>query len=109
MREILAMSGRILVMRDGRIAGELQGGEATQEKIMNCALGEPYEATAGKYQFRPDPAIWNVYRVDPALCSLHATVTLLSDRLQSDECRTAVGHYCCDFSGYDICDYYGRN
>ena len=46
MPEILGMSDRILVMRDGRIAGELQGGEATQEKIMNYALGEPYEATA---------------------------------------------------------------
>src|SRR5690625_1682315 len=46
MPEILGMSDRILVMRDGRIAGELQGGEATQEKIMNYALGEHYEATA---------------------------------------------------------------
>lgn len=46
MPEILGMSDRILVMRDGRIAGELQGGEATQEKIMNYALGESYEATA---------------------------------------------------------------
>lgn len=46
MPEILGMSDRILVMRDGKIAGELSDTEATQEKIMNYALGEPYEATA---------------------------------------------------------------
>jgi ribose transport system ATP-binding protein len=44
MPEILGMSDRILVMRDGRIAGELSDSEATQEKIMNFALGESYEA-----------------------------------------------------------------
>ncbi|TVQ05365.1 MAG: sugar ABC transporter ATP-binding protein [Balneolaceae bacterium] len=44
MPEILGMSDRILVMRDGRIAGELSDSEATQEKLMNLALGEPYEA-----------------------------------------------------------------
>lgn len=36
--EILAVSDRILVMRQGRIAGELSVEEATQEKIMNYAL-----------------------------------------------------------------------
>lgn len=45
MPEILGMSDRILVMRDGRISGELNDTDATQEKIMNYALGEPYEAT----------------------------------------------------------------
>ena len=44
MPEILGMSDRILVMRDGRIAGELSDSEANQEKIMNFALGEAYEA-----------------------------------------------------------------
>jgi len=44
MPEILGMSDRILVMRKGRIAGELSDTEASQEKIMNYALGEPYEA-----------------------------------------------------------------
>src|SRR5699024_9535000 len=44
MPEILGMSDRILVMRNGKIAGELSDTEATQEKIMNYALGEPYEA-----------------------------------------------------------------
>lgn len=44
MPEILGMSDRILIMRNGRIAGELSDFEASQEKIMNYALGEAYEA-----------------------------------------------------------------
>ncbi|AUS08437.1 D-xylose ABC transporter ATP-binding protein [Laceyella sacchari] len=37
--EILGMSDRILVVREGRISGELSGQEATQEKIMALATG----------------------------------------------------------------------
>ena len=37
--EILGMSDRILVMHEGRIAGELDREEATQEKIMWLATG----------------------------------------------------------------------
>lgn len=37
--EIIAISDRILVMRHGRIAGEFTAAEATQELIMECALG----------------------------------------------------------------------
>lgn len=37
--EVLAVSDRILVMRNGRISGELSVKEATQEKIMGYALG----------------------------------------------------------------------
>jgi ribose transport system ATP-binding protein len=37
--EILGMSDRILVMHEGRIAGELMKSEATQEKIMHLATG----------------------------------------------------------------------
>lgn len=37
--EILGMSDRILVMHEGRIAGELSRDEATQEKIMHLATG----------------------------------------------------------------------
>lgn len=37
--EILQMSDRILVMREGRIAGELARPEATQERIMMLATG----------------------------------------------------------------------
>jgi ABC-type sugar transport system ATPase subunit len=36
--EVLAVSDRIMVMRHGRVAGELSIEEATQEKIMNLAL-----------------------------------------------------------------------
>jgi D-xylose transport system ATP-binding protein len=37
--EILGMSDRILVMHEGRITGELSCSEATQEKILACAIG----------------------------------------------------------------------
>jgi len=40
MLEVLGMSDRVLVMRGGRIAGEFAAGEATQERILQCALGE---------------------------------------------------------------------
>jgi ribose/xylose/arabinose/galactoside ABC-type transport system permease subunit len=38
--EVLAMSDRILVMREGRLAGEFTRQEATQEKIMAAATGQ---------------------------------------------------------------------
>ncbi len=37
--EILAMSDRIYVMHEGRIAGEMMGEDATQENIMHLATG----------------------------------------------------------------------
>ena len=40
MLEVLGMSDRVLVMRGGRIACEFLAAEATQEKILQCALGE---------------------------------------------------------------------
>lgn len=46
--EVLAVSDRILVMRHGRIAGELGIEEATQENIMNYALlGSPLPSKKG--------------------------------------------------------------
>jgi ABC-type sugar transport system ATPase subunit len=42
--EVLGMSDRILVMRQGRIAGELSRAEATQERIMALATGVASEA-----------------------------------------------------------------
>ena len=36
--EIISMSDRIFVMNNGRIAGELKKGEATQESIMKCIM-----------------------------------------------------------------------
>ncbi len=38
MPEILGMSDRIIVMCEGRVTGELQRGEATQEKILELAM-----------------------------------------------------------------------
>ncbi len=46
--EVLAVSDRILIMRHGRIAGEIGIGEATQENIMNYALLGP--KAEGLYQ-----------------------------------------------------------
>ena len=37
--EILGMSDRVIVMHEGRIAGEFTREEASQEKILGCALG----------------------------------------------------------------------
>ena len=36
--EVLGMSDRIYVMNEGRIVGEFQQGEASQESIMACIL-----------------------------------------------------------------------
>jgi ribose transport system ATP-binding protein len=38
--EVLGMSDRILVMHKGRINGEFSAADATQERILHCALGE---------------------------------------------------------------------
>ena len=46
MAEVLSISDRIVVMREGRIAGEMTGGEATQEKVLNLALPKEKEVAA---------------------------------------------------------------
>ena len=38
MPELIGMADRIYVMNEGRIAGELERAEVTQEKIMHCIL-----------------------------------------------------------------------
>ena len=43
--EIFALSDRILVVRDGRIVGELDGGTATQEETLALALPAQQEVT----------------------------------------------------------------
>ena len=45
--EILRMSHRIVVMCEGRITGELDGHDATQEQIMTFATMRPSVAKAG--------------------------------------------------------------
>jgi ribose transport system ATP-binding protein len=37
--ELLGMSDRVLVMHEGRLAGELPRAEATQERVMHLATG----------------------------------------------------------------------
>jgi len=45
--EILGMSDRVIVMREGRIAGEFTRAEANQEKILSCALGGTFNQQTG--------------------------------------------------------------
>jgi ribose transport system ATP-binding protein len=65
--EVLGMSDRILVMSQGRIAGELSADEATQAAVMSLAVGGPVpgatapsarpgEAPAGARPAEGDPA-----------------------------------------------------
>ncbi|MER7968743.1 sugar ABC transporter ATP-binding protein [Streptomyces sp. NPDC096080] len=44
--EVLGMSDRVLVMAQGRIAGELTADEATQDAVMSLAVSTPAPATA---------------------------------------------------------------
>ena len=45
--EVIGMSDRILVMHKGRIAGELDGSQATEETILTIAsFGESHERPA---------------------------------------------------------------
>jgi ribose transport system ATP-binding protein len=39
--EVLGMSDRVLVMAQGRIAGELSADEATQDSVMALAVSTP--------------------------------------------------------------------
>jgi len=53
--EILSMSDRILVMREGALAGELNRGEATQERVLGLALPDAGPTAAvGDATSRPD-------------------------------------------------------
>jgi ribose transport system ATP-binding protein len=47
--EILGMSDRIIVMRDGRLVGEFERRDATEERILECALrGAPVAPPDGR-------------------------------------------------------------
>ncbi len=37
--EIVSLCDRVLVMRSGRVAGEFSREEATQERLLACAVG----------------------------------------------------------------------
>ena len=44
--EVLGMADRVLVMHEGRLTGELSRAEATEERVMQAATGQPAEAAA---------------------------------------------------------------
>ena len=44
--EVLRMSDRILVMREGRLAGELTRAEATEERVMQLAVEKTHGTPA---------------------------------------------------------------
>ena len=39
LQEILKMSDRVLVMREGEVVGEIAAKEATEELVLSCAIG----------------------------------------------------------------------
>jgi ABC-type sugar transport system ATPase subunit len=41
MAELMALSDRVLVMQQGRVVAEFPRAEATQERILEAALGSP--------------------------------------------------------------------
>ena len=45
--EVLGLADRIIVMRDGRVAGELTRAEATEEKVLALAIAEDAAAAGG--------------------------------------------------------------
>ena len=53
--EILAMSDRILVMREGRLVGEFTREEATQEMIAHAMMSEEVRQAAGSLPPHPQP------------------------------------------------------
>ena len=63
MPEVLHMSDRILVVREGQIAGELQRDKATQESILRLAVGSEGFVNKVKkelgYQARGRPILRN--------------------------------------------------
>lgn len=64
MPEILGLSDRILVIHNHKITGEFTGEEATQEKIMRCAVAGGVSANNGlRNSFREHAGKygWNIY------------------------------------------------
>jgi ABC-type sugar transport system ATPase subunit len=56
LEEILALSDRILVMREGRLVGELPRQDATQERVMGMATGAWTPPTEGTAPHRAETA-----------------------------------------------------
>jgi rhamnose transport system ATP-binding protein len=53
--EILALADRIVVMREGRLQGELIGHEATEESVMHLATSAPAHDDGGGRGLEPPP------------------------------------------------------
>ncbi|CAB3761971.1 sugar ABC transporter ATP-binding protein [Paraburkholderia humisilvae] len=51
LQEVIGMSDRVLVMREGRIAGELSGEQLTEHDIMALATGSRSTHTGGAHAF----------------------------------------------------------
>jgi ABC-type sugar transport system ATPase subunit len=43
--EVLSLAHRVIVMREGRVQGELAGAEATEEAVMHLATADLREAS----------------------------------------------------------------
>ena len=39
MPEVISMSDRIMVMKDGRIVGEISGDEVSEENVLELSIG----------------------------------------------------------------------
>jgi ABC-type sugar transport system ATPase subunit len=46
LKEIIAISDEILVLRDGRVTGFLRGPEISEEALMKCAISAKTKARA---------------------------------------------------------------
>lgn len=44
MTEVIGLADRVLVMREGRLAGELAGADMTEDSIVRLAMGVTGEA-----------------------------------------------------------------
>jgi ribose transport system ATP-binding protein len=51
LQEVIGMSDRVLVMREGRIAGEVSGAQMTEHDIMRLATGAQLQPHGGEHAF----------------------------------------------------------
>ncbi|WP_435112891.1 ATP-binding cassette domain-containing protein [Nocardiopsis synnemataformans] len=63
--ELIGMSDRLVVLRDGRVAGELPGG-AAEEEVMAMATGSPHPGGSAVPAPEKNPAAGSATEEDPA-------------------------------------------
>jgi ribose transport system ATP-binding protein len=51
LQEVIGMSDRVIVMREGRIAGEVSGAQMTEHDIMRLATGAQLQPQGGEHAF----------------------------------------------------------